>query len=203
MCKSWWWWVTATKHTLTQFPECMYIQEIAESLQKVKHKGGSCPPIRTLGMGDITGDCGIFAMCNPFQGFWLMNVTTLIWFAIRFHVAKIPQSPVRLYVFPNCLGSVSIAGHVHTVQEPLEATWAAQCCSSHQGYRSWQKVVGELVYRVASWITITACTEDVLGEAVSSVHQVYPAHTRLPSMLCVLLVRISETEALSAMVTNP
>ena len=44
------------------------VQEIAESLQQVKHKGGSCPPIRTLGMGDVTGDCGIFATCNPFQG---------------------------------------------------------------------------------------------------------------------------------------
>ena len=45
------------------------IQEIAKSLQQVKHKGGSRPPIRTLGMGDISGDCGIFATCNPFQGF--------------------------------------------------------------------------------------------------------------------------------------
>ena len=45
------------------------LQEIAESLQQVKHKGGSRPPIRTLGMGDVTGDCGIFATCNPFQGF--------------------------------------------------------------------------------------------------------------------------------------
>ena len=34
-----------------------YIQEIAECLQQVKHKGGSRPPIRTLGMGDVTGDC--------------------------------------------------------------------------------------------------------------------------------------------------
>ena len=45
------------------------VKEIAESLQQVKHKGGSCPPIRTLGMGDVTGDCRIFATCNPFQGF--------------------------------------------------------------------------------------------------------------------------------------
>ena len=45
------------------------IQEIAKSLQQVKHKGGSRPPIRTLGMGDISGDCGVFATCNPFQGF--------------------------------------------------------------------------------------------------------------------------------------
>ena len=45
------------------------VLEIAESLQQVKHKGGSCPPIRTFGMGDVTGDCGIFATCNPFQGF--------------------------------------------------------------------------------------------------------------------------------------
>ena len=28
-------------------------------LQQVKHKGGSRPPVRTLGMGDVTGDCKI------------------------------------------------------------------------------------------------------------------------------------------------
>ena len=43
------------------------VQEIVESLQQVKHKGGSRPPIRTLGMGDVSGDCGNFATCNPFQ----------------------------------------------------------------------------------------------------------------------------------------
>ena len=63
-------------------------RKIVESLQLIKHKGGSRPPIRTLGMGNVTGDCGIFAPCNPFQGFWLMNVTALIWFAIRFHVFR-------------------------------------------------------------------------------------------------------------------
>ena len=45
------------------------LQEIVESLQQVKDKGGSCPPIRTLGMGDVTGDSRIFATCNPFQVF--------------------------------------------------------------------------------------------------------------------------------------
>ena len=45
------------------------VQEIVESLQQVKHKGGSRPPIRTLGMGDVSGDCENFATCNPFQGF--------------------------------------------------------------------------------------------------------------------------------------
>ena len=50
------------------------LHEIAESLQQVKHKGGSCSPIRTLRMGDATGDCGIFATCNQFQGFWLVNM---------------------------------------------------------------------------------------------------------------------------------
>ena len=46
-----------------------YILEIAECLQQVKHKDGSRPPVRTLGMGDVTGDCKIFATCNLFQGF--------------------------------------------------------------------------------------------------------------------------------------
>ena len=72
----------------------LYIQEIAESLHQVKHKGGPRPPIRTLGMGDVTGNYGVFASCNPFQGFWLVNVTALIWFTIRFHVVMILQSPV-------------------------------------------------------------------------------------------------------------
>ena len=49
--------------------ELLYVQEIAESLQQVKHEGESRSPIRTLRMGDVTGDCGIFATCNPFQGF--------------------------------------------------------------------------------------------------------------------------------------
>ena len=44
------------------------LQEIVESLQQVKHKGGSRPAIRTLGMGDVAGDCKMFATCNPFPG---------------------------------------------------------------------------------------------------------------------------------------
>ena len=46
-----------------------YIQEIAESLQRVKHKGESHSSVRTLGMGDATGHCRIFVTCNPFQRF--------------------------------------------------------------------------------------------------------------------------------------
>ena len=56
---------TAVKHC----SRGVRIQEITESLQQVERKGGSCPPIRALGMGDVTGDCGIFAKCNPFQGY--------------------------------------------------------------------------------------------------------------------------------------
>ena len=77
-------WTPKCRHTSKAWHSC-------ESLQQVKHKCGSRTPIRTLGMGDVSGDCKIFATCNPFQGFWLANVTALIWFAIRFHVAKIPQ----------------------------------------------------------------------------------------------------------------
>ena len=88
----------------------MYIiQEIAESLQQVKHKGGSRPPIRTLGMDTVSGDCGIFATCNPFQG--LVNVTVLIWFAICFHIAKIPQSPV--YNYTNGQLMCAIMNYMH------------------------------------------------------------------------------------------
>ena len=71
----------------------MYIQEIAESLQQVKHKGGSRPPIRTLEMGDVTEDYGIFATCNPFQGFNECECPYVVHYTL--HVAKIPQSPVQ------------------------------------------------------------------------------------------------------------
>ena len=54
----------------SHFASCLMlqgtVQKIVESLQQVKHKGGSHPPIRTLGMDDITGVCKIFAPCNPF-----------------------------------------------------------------------------------------------------------------------------------------
>ena len=69
---------------------------VPESLQQVKHKGESRSPIRTLGMGDVTGDCGIFATFNPLIPRVLIGERDRPYslFAIRFHVAKIPQSPV-------------------------------------------------------------------------------------------------------------
>ena len=50
------------------YPFGRKLQEFAESLQHAKHKGGSRPPISTLGRGDVTGDCGIIDQCSPFQG---------------------------------------------------------------------------------------------------------------------------------------
>ena len=74
--------------------QCLYRRLRNLCNRYIKHKDGSRPPIRTLGMGDVRGDSGIFAMYNPFQGFWLVNMTALVWLAICFHIAKIPQSPV-------------------------------------------------------------------------------------------------------------
>ena len=89
---------------------------------------------------------------NPFQGFWLVNVTAFIWFAIRFHVAKIPQSPVSILGHP-VLGQIILKDRCRSaVMENTRHTRLLSCtkpinCSTFLATVASRHVGGGLVSR--------------------------------------------------------
>ena len=89
---------------------------------------------------------------NPFQGFWLVNVTAFIWFAIRFHVAKIPQSPVSILGHP-VLGKIILKDRCRSaVMENTRHTRLLSCtkpinCSTSLTTVASRHVGGGLVSR--------------------------------------------------------